>query len=328
MTRFVESTITFPYKRSLGPGGRAFMTALTERRILGHPQRRRRPRARRWSGIRPPAPSSPTTSSRSARRARSSRGRGCRTPSEQHPLDHPFAFAFIRLDGATTPLLHAVDAGAPDAMADGHAGGAAMEGHPGRAHRRHRRASCPARTPEIDGDDAGPAAEPVDTDGLPRVDHLPEPGAGRRPTAWSRRRASTGCSGSGARCARASTPAGDGYCPIDAVALGPEHEVDLPQTGHDHQLRDRHPGAVPGPDRDRAVRAGLRAARRHRRHPPLPAGDRPAGRRGARRQRVAAVWAVAGAGDDDDRRRHGRLVRATCSAGCPTANPTSTTPTS
>ena len=35
MTRFVESTITFPYKRSLGPVVGAFMTALTEKRILG-----------------------------------------------------------------------------------------------------------------------------------------------------------------------------------------------------------------------------------------------------------------------------------------------------
>ena len=40
-------------------------------------------------------------------------------PSEQHPLDQPFAFAFIRLDGATTPLLHAVDAGSADAMSVG-----------------------------------------------------------------------------------------------------------------------------------------------------------------------------------------------------------------
>ena len=35
MTRFVENTITFPYQRSLGPVVGAFMTALTERRILG-----------------------------------------------------------------------------------------------------------------------------------------------------------------------------------------------------------------------------------------------------------------------------------------------------
>jgi len=35
MTRFVESTITFPYKRSLGPVIGAFMSALTDKRILG-----------------------------------------------------------------------------------------------------------------------------------------------------------------------------------------------------------------------------------------------------------------------------------------------------
>jgi uncharacterized OB-fold protein len=32
-------------------------------------------------------------------------------PREKQPLAHPFAFALIRLDGADTPLLHAVDAG-------------------------------------------------------------------------------------------------------------------------------------------------------------------------------------------------------------------------
>ena len=35
MTRYDESTITFPYTRSLGPVMGAFMTALTEKRILG-----------------------------------------------------------------------------------------------------------------------------------------------------------------------------------------------------------------------------------------------------------------------------------------------------
>ena len=35
MVRFEESSITFPYQRSLGPVIGAFMTALTEKRILG-----------------------------------------------------------------------------------------------------------------------------------------------------------------------------------------------------------------------------------------------------------------------------------------------------
>ena len=35
------------------------------------------------------------------------------------PLDHPFAWALIRLDGADVPLLHAVDAGTPEAIRTG-----------------------------------------------------------------------------------------------------------------------------------------------------------------------------------------------------------------
>ncbi len=41
------------------------------------------------------------------------------TPREQQPLDHPFAYALIQLDGADTPLLHVVDAGSEDAMSTG-----------------------------------------------------------------------------------------------------------------------------------------------------------------------------------------------------------------
>ena len=40
-------------------------------------------------------------------------------PTRKHPLDHPFAFALIKLDGADTGLLHAVDAGSADAMSTG-----------------------------------------------------------------------------------------------------------------------------------------------------------------------------------------------------------------
>jgi uncharacterized OB-fold protein len=40
-------------------------------------------------------------------------------PLEGNPLDHPFAWALIRLDGADTGLLHAVDAGSPATMSTG-----------------------------------------------------------------------------------------------------------------------------------------------------------------------------------------------------------------
>ena len=41
------------------------------------------------------------------------------TPRENHPLQKAFAWALIKLDGADTAMLHAVDAGAPEAMHTG-----------------------------------------------------------------------------------------------------------------------------------------------------------------------------------------------------------------
>jgi uncharacterized protein len=38
---------------------------------------------------------------------------------DKHPLERPFAFALITLDGADMPMLHAVDAGSPEAMRTG-----------------------------------------------------------------------------------------------------------------------------------------------------------------------------------------------------------------
>jgi uncharacterized OB-fold protein len=40
-------------------------------------------------------------------------------PVAGQPLTHPFAFALVTLDGATTPILHAVDAGSPDKVHTG-----------------------------------------------------------------------------------------------------------------------------------------------------------------------------------------------------------------
>ncbi len=40
-------------------------------------------------------------------------------PLEGQPLDRPFAWALVQLDGADTALLHAVDAGSPDRMSTG-----------------------------------------------------------------------------------------------------------------------------------------------------------------------------------------------------------------
>jgi uncharacterized OB-fold protein len=40
-------------------------------------------------------------------------------PSPRHPLDRPFAFALIKLDGASTAMVHVVDAGDMSAMRTG-----------------------------------------------------------------------------------------------------------------------------------------------------------------------------------------------------------------
>ena len=40
-------------------------------------------------------------------------------PRDKQPLERPFAFALIKLDGADTPMLHAVDAGDESAMSTG-----------------------------------------------------------------------------------------------------------------------------------------------------------------------------------------------------------------
>src|SRR5215212_2006179 len=105
----VQSTIQFPYKRSLGPVVGAFMTALTDRRIIGI-----------RSGDRvivPPLEWDPDTAEELAQDFVDVGPAGTvvswswvATPTVQHPLPHPFAFALVQLDGADTSLLHAVDA--------------------------------------------------------------------------------------------------------------------------------------------------------------------------------------------------------------------------
>ena len=40
-------------------------------------------------------------------------------PLDKHPLDKSFAWALIKIDGADTSMLHAIDAGSIDAMKSG-----------------------------------------------------------------------------------------------------------------------------------------------------------------------------------------------------------------
>jgi uncharacterized OB-fold protein len=115
----VTSTLEFPYRRSLGPIMGEFMTALAQRRILG---------ARSPSGdvLVPPLEHDPYTGEPvSPDLVEVGPGGEVTTwawvsdPSSRHPLDHPFAFALIKLDGASTALVHAVDVGDAGAMRTG-----------------------------------------------------------------------------------------------------------------------------------------------------------------------------------------------------------------
>jgi uncharacterized OB-fold protein len=228
LTRFDESTITFPYTRSLGPVIGAFMTGLTEKRILG---------IRNGDGVLvPPMEWDPTTGAELAPDLVEVGPAGTveawtwvPEPSEQHPLDRPFAFAFVRLDGASTPLLHAVDAGSPSAMGDGARVAPRWKGT--RVGRLDDLACFVlGEEPEVEGDDVAASGEPVEMmDYLASITYRnPVPVAVDRAVAASREHRLLGlrCP----VCERVYT-GGKGYCPIDALELTPEHEVDLPHDG-------------------------------------------------------------------------------------------------
>jgi uncharacterized protein len=110
--------IGFDYTRSLGPTLGQFMAALAGHRILGSRAADGRVHAPPFEydpvTLAPPAelvPVGPEGSVVSWSWAP--------RPLEGQPLAHPFAWALIRLDGADTAMLHAVDAGSAEAMRTG-----------------------------------------------------------------------------------------------------------------------------------------------------------------------------------------------------------------
>ncbi|MFY9888182.1 MAG: OB-fold domain-containing protein [Streptosporangiaceae bacterium] len=110
--------ISFDYTRSLGPVLSEFMTALAGGRILGSRGADGRVHV-------PPAEYDPVTFAPPDElvpvgpEGTVTTWSWQREPSEGQPLDRPFAWALIRLDGADTALLHAVDAGTADVMRTG-----------------------------------------------------------------------------------------------------------------------------------------------------------------------------------------------------------------
>lgn len=103
-------TLEYTFKRSLGPVLTAFFQGLRDQRILGM-------RDGRGQVLVPPSEYDPATGAELEELV-PVESTGVVTsytwvpnPHDQQPLQTPFAFALIKLDGADTPFLHAVDTG-------------------------------------------------------------------------------------------------------------------------------------------------------------------------------------------------------------------------
>jgi uncharacterized OB-fold protein len=110
--------ITFDYTRSLGPVLGPFMTALRDQRILGA-------RAADGRVHAPPFEYDPETGSPPGELFEVGPAGTVvswtwqQAPLDGQPLGRPFGWALIRLDGADTAMLHAVDAGSAAEMRTG-----------------------------------------------------------------------------------------------------------------------------------------------------------------------------------------------------------------
>ena len=110
--------IEYPFSRTVGPVQSAFLTGLREGLVLG---------VRTGDGrvLCPPVEYDPVTSEELGELVELGESGTVPTwawepsPRPHQPLDRPFAWALVRLDGADTGLLHALDAGSPDRVSTG-----------------------------------------------------------------------------------------------------------------------------------------------------------------------------------------------------------------
>jgi uncharacterized protein len=113
-----EHHLEYPYSRSVGPVIGAFLTGLRDGTILGV-------RGAGGTVIVPPTEYDPITSEDTGELVEVGPAGVVETwawvshPLPKHPLTTPFAWALIRLDGADTAMLHAVDVDGPDGLATG-----------------------------------------------------------------------------------------------------------------------------------------------------------------------------------------------------------------
>lgn len=119
MTAAATWTLQFPYRRSLGPVIGAFFTGLREGKVLGA-------RTREGRVLCPPLEYDPDTGQAVEPNLVEVSDSGevaewawVTEPLRKHPLQRPFAWALVKLDGADTALLHALDARSRDAVSRG-----------------------------------------------------------------------------------------------------------------------------------------------------------------------------------------------------------------
>lgn len=111
-------TFHFPYKRTCGPVVGTFLDGLKKQRIMGL-------RTSDGGVLVPPHGHDPRTAATLSEWVEVGTEGTVRTwtwipdPLPQHPVDEPFAYALIELDGATTGFFHIVRATNPEAMSTG-----------------------------------------------------------------------------------------------------------------------------------------------------------------------------------------------------------------
>lgn len=110
--------IEYPFTRTTGPVIGAFFTALREGFVVGI-------RAADGRVLVPPQEYDPVTSEpltevvEVGTAGEVTSWSWCPEPIDGNPLDHPFAWVLVRLDGADTSMLHALDVADPSAVSTG-----------------------------------------------------------------------------------------------------------------------------------------------------------------------------------------------------------------
>ena len=216
--------LSFDYTRSLGPTLGRFMTGLAERSVVGA-------RASDGRVYVPPLEYDPQTGAALTEFVDVADEGVVQTwtwaaaPKHGQPLDHPFAWALVKLDGADTAMLHAVDVDSPDAISTGMRVRARWAAEPV-GHIR----DIVCFEPAADGGGGSPRREvdPVEMMTTPielRVEHSASP----QETAYllalqEGRLIGQRCPA----CGKVYVPP-RGACPVDGVPT--EEEVELPDRG-------------------------------------------------------------------------------------------------